>query len=160
MPRNPKLFLNDMPYFITCSTEEGLPFAANPLIELIIRGILAKAANMYDITICHIELMANHIHLVIVVRNPEHVARFMQYFKRESSHSINRLLGRKKRTIWCDRYDSPVVLDAERLANVITYLYTNPVKDNLVEKVEDYPCLLYTSPSPRDATLSRMPSSA
>ena len=26
--------------------------------------------------------------------------------------------------------------------------------------VGDYPCLLYTSPSPRDATLSRMPSSA
>ena len=26
--------------------------------------------------------------------------------------------------------------------------------------VEQYPCLLYTSPSPRDATLSRMPSSA
>ena len=25
---------------------------------------------------------------------------------------------------------------------------------------KDYPCLLYTSPSPRDATLSRMPSSA
>ena len=25
---------------------------------------------------------------------------------------------------------------------------------------EAYPCLLYTSPSPRDATLSRMPSSA
>ena len=27
-------------------------------------------------------------------------------------------------------------------------------------KVEPYDCLLYTSPSPRDATLSRMPSSA
>ena len=26
--------------------------------------------------------------------------------------------------------------------------------------VQPYPCLLYTSPSPRDATLSRMPSSA
>ena len=25
---------------------------------------------------------------------------------------------------------------------------------------QDIPCLLYTSPSPRDATLSRMPSSA
>ena len=25
---------------------------------------------------------------------------------------------------------------------------------------QNYPCLLYTSPSPRDATLSRMPSSA
>ena len=30
--------------------------------------------------------------------------------------------------------------------------------DEVVGKV--YPCLLYTSPSPRDATLSRMPSSA
>ena len=28
------------------------------------------------------------------------------------------------------------------------------------EKVHNYTCLLYTSPSPRDATLSRMPSSA
>ena len=26
--------------------------------------------------------------------------------------------------------------------------------------INDYACLLYTSPSPRDATLSRMPSSA
>ena len=30
----------------------------------------------------------------------------------------------------------------------------------LVNDVQSYPCLLYTSPSPRDATLSRMPSSA
>ena len=29
-----------------------------------------------------------------------------------------------------------------------------------VEKIQDFICLLYTSPSPRDATLSRMPSSA
>ena len=28
------------------------------------------------------------------------------------------------------------------------------------QSVESYACLLYTSPSPRDATLSRMPSSA
>ena len=36
--------------------------------------------------------------------------------------------------------------------------------DDLVQKLnlldQDYYCLLYTSPSPRDATLSRMPSSA
>ena len=30
----------------------------------------------------------------------------------------------------------------------------------LVTTLQDYACLLYTSPSPRDATLSRMPSSA
>ena len=29
-----------------------------------------------------------------------------------------------------------------------------------LKEPDDYTCLLYTSPSPRDATLSRMPSSA
>ena len=32
--------------------------------------------------------------------------------------------------------------------------------DKNVSRTKDRPCLLYTSPSPRDATLSRMPSSA
>ena len=34
------------------------------------------------------------------------------------------------------------------------------IKEEDLEKVKYMPCLLYTSPSPRDATLSRMPSSA
>ena len=33
-------------------------------------------------------------------------------------------------------------------------------KSIALNKANDLPCLLYTSPSPRDATLSRMPSSA
>ena len=37
-------------------------------------------------------------------------------------------------------------------------LQSNPIFGNLT--ANDYTCLLYTSPSPRDATLSRMPSSA
>ena len=32
--------------------------------------------------------------------------------------------------------------------------------DDVVSYVKKYPCLLYTSPSPRDRTRSRMPSSA
>ena len=35
-----------------------------------------------------------------------------------------------------------------------------PGKDLSMEGYQKYICLLYTSPSPRDATLSRMPSSA
>ena len=36
----------------------------------------------------------------------------------------------------------------------------NPIKENNTLIGHDASCLLYTSPSPRDATLSRMPSSA
>ena len=41
------------------------------------------------------------------------------------------------------------------------YLVTFPQGENVQALIDDYKgCLLYTSPSPRDATLSRMPSSA
>ena len=43
----------------------------------------------------------------------------------------------------------------EKLIENKTYMQAVPYFDRL-----DYVCLLYTSPSPRDATLSRMPSSA
>ena len=35
-----------------------------------------------------------------------------------------------------------------------------PERKHLIARKQSYHCLLYTSPSPRDATLSRMPSSA
>ena len=38
--------------------------------------------------------------------------------------------------------------------------YFNPSKENMGLEQYGMACLLYTSPSPRDATLSRMPSSA
>ena len=44
-----------------------------------------------------------------------------------------------------------------------TYTDTDASAENLVQQgiaAKDIVCLLYTSPSPRDATLSRMPSSA
>ena len=41
------------------------------------------------------------------------------------------------------------------IANLPHVLYAKAIEETLV-----YACLLYTSPSPRDATLSRMPSSA
>ena len=39
-------------------------------------------------------------------------------------------------------------------------LFIHPYQDNLKDYIRLCSCLLYTSPSPRDATLSRMPSSA
>ena len=39
-------------------------------------------------------------------------------------------------------------------------MYPVPARGETSGRTEQYICLLYTSPSPRDATLSRMPSSA
>jgi hypothetical protein len=42
------------------------------------------------------------VHLLLVVKNPDDVGGFIRYFKTESAHMIKRVLGRAKRTIWCE----------------------------------------------------------
>jgi len=125
--------------FCTFSLEEGLLLLANPLCHAIIKSCLARARELYPVRICHMLVEATHIHLVLVVINPDHVDAFFRHFKTESAHMINRLLGRKKRTLWCEGYDSPVVLTPVRALIAIAYLYSNPAKDNLETSIDRYP---------------------
>lgn len=112
---------------------------ANPLCKAIVKSCLAAACALYPVKICHIIVEATHIHLVLVVINPDHVEAFFRHFKTESAHMINGLLGRNKRTLWCEGYDSPIVLTPTRALIAIAYLYANPAKDNLEISIDRYP---------------------
>ena len=139
MPRLRKVFVRHESYFITFRTEQGLPFPATPLMNRILEGILCKAKSMYDIEVVAFTFMKNHFHLIITVTCPESVDDFIQYLKRESAHAVNRLLGRRKRTIWCAGYDSPIVLDQDKLLDRIAYIYTNPQESGQVDTAEEFP---------------------
>jgi len=76
--------------------------------------------------------------MLLKVINPEDFCGFVGYVKQETAHGINRLLGRRKKTIWEEGYDSPVVLDSEEIFNRIAYILTNPVKDKLSSSIESY----------------------
>ena len=125
--------------FCTFSIEEGLLLLSNPLCLTIIKSCLAAAQALYPVTICHLVTEATHVHLILVVDNPDHVASFIRHFKTESAHMLNRILGRRKRTIWCDGYDSPIVLTPLRALVAIAYMYSNPAKDNLESSIDSYP---------------------
>lgn len=141
MARNRKLFIRDKTYFITYRTEAGLPFPATNLMKRILEGILCKAKSMYPIDVVCFDYMANHVHLIITVICPEAVDNFIQYLKRESAHAVNRLLGRRKRTIWCEGYDSPVILDQDKVLDKIAYVYANSAEANTSDTIEQYPGL-------------------
>ena len=138
---NRKLFIHKTVIAVSFRTEEGLPLPATPYIKVIIESILARAQTLYHVTLCHYLVMANHLHLLLVVEDPGCVPLFIGYLKGETAHAVNHLLGRNKHTIWADGYDSPTVLDAAKAADFIEYLYRNPQKANLVERIEDYPHL-------------------
>ncbi len=55
------------------------------------------------------------------------------------THAINRLLGRRQKTIWQDGYDSPILLTADKAKKYIKHIYQNPSKANLVHSIDEYP---------------------
>ena len=139
MPKNRKIFVNNSVLFLTSRMEEGLPMVSTHVFNFILWGILSRAKEQYQIKVCHFVFMFNHFHMLVVVENPEHVSDFTGYVKGEISHAINKLLGRHKKTIWCEGYDSPVVLTSEDVEKYIGYIYSNPSKANLVDSIEEYP---------------------
>ena len=139
MPRNRKYLPHNTVVLLSARIEEGLPLPPNYLINHIVWGVLAEARSRYRIRICHFVFMANHFHMLVVVDDPEAVPAFMRYVKAELAHAINRLLGRFKRTIWAEGYDSPIILTLDKVIHYIKYIYLNPVKANLVAEARDYP---------------------
>ena len=77
--------------------------------------------------------------MILVVKDPAAVKDFVGTIKKESAHAVNRLLGRQKRTVWCDGYDSVPILDPDKVVERIVYIYTNPQKANLEDRIERYP---------------------
>ena len=141
MPSPPKVFIHNMPYEICTSVRSGLPLVATDYMKFLIEGILASAQTLFPVTICHYVVMANHIHLIIVVENPEHVHQFMRHFKTELSHAINRLLGKTGESFWVDGYDSVIILSPEKLLERMEYIYLNPQRAGLVRTIQEYPGL-------------------
>lgn len=139
MPRLAKIALNNTVVFVSTSIEEGIMLPPNALVNLIIEKSLAQAQAHHPITVCDYIVEGTHVHLFLVVTNPDDLKGFMERFKSESAHAINRVMGRKKRTIWCEGYDSPILLDLEAAINKKIYLYENPAKDGLVDSINGYP---------------------
>lgn len=141
MGLDPKVIISGCVYEACFRAEEGLPLPPNRLIRRIVRSIMARGQHFYPITICHFVVMSNHIHFLYVVQDPESVPRFFLYVKRELAHSINRLLGRRRRTVWTEDYGPTIILDAAAVMNRIAYFLTNPQKAHLVERIEEFPGL-------------------
>jgi len=77
--------------------------------------------------------------MLVVVDNPEHVSKFVGYVKCEISHAVNLLLGRSRKTVWAEGYDSPPILTPDDVQRYIQYIYLNPAKANLVNSIDEYP---------------------
>lgn len=139
MPSNPRLFLNNSIVMVSFRTEEGLPFVPLEFMNEIIWAALAAAQARYSQEVCGLCVEANQMHMLLRVEDPENVPRFVGYLKQETAHAINRLLGRRRKSVWVSDYDAPTILDLDKFLEMYAYCLLNPVKDKLVNSMDHYP---------------------
>lgn len=138
MPKARRRFIANSNILITSRIKTGLPLACNPLIELIIKSVLARALAQYPVKISHFVFMANHFHIILYVQDAFDVVNFIAFVKKRLSDFINKLSG-KIGSRWQVGFDAPIILDSQKALNKILYIYNNPVKARLVARIEDYP---------------------
>ena len=91
--------------------------------------------------------------------NPNTIKQIVQLYQKLGGN-LSEVLGTKTNINFLGKGKSPeLMLDMDINTDVLGVLPRSKAVDELKNSV-GYACLLYTSPSPRDATLSRMPSSA
>ena len=139
MARPPRIAIPGTVVFISTRVQTGLPFTPDKLTELIVESAMARALFLHPLKIIGYVMMSNHPHLMALVQCPDTLKGFMKCFKTETSHAINRLLGRRCITNWAARFDCQAILTPENVKNKAAYLYTNPQAADLEDTIEAYP---------------------
>ena len=98
---------------------------------------LAEAASRFDITVILSQMEPNHHHTTVWDPHGNQVA-FREHFHKLLAKSQNALRGRWE-NLWAAVEPSVVVIPLEDLLEKLVYVATNPVKDNLVEEVCQWP---------------------
>ena len=99
---------------------------------------------------------------------PLHIGHLLEHIQTDIWVRYQRLAGNQCTWVWADdAHGTPIMLKAqaegttpEALIERMKASHEADIEDFLLSPNVFHTCLLYTSPSPRDGLLSRMPSSA
>ena len=84
----------------------------------------------------------------------------MQRWEADATYRFDRTASREQ--VFAIDTPPPTVSGSLHIGHVFSYTHTDTIAryQRMPGKAVFYPCLLYTSPSPRDRTRTRIPSSA
>ncbi len=140
MPRPLRFIPEQALVEVTCRTVQGR-FLLRPSRELneIIVGILARAARRYEVEVVAFVFLSNHAHLLLVPRDAEQLASFMNYLNGNLAREAGRLHGWRER-FWGRRYAALIVSDEpEAQVERLRYLLAQGCKEGLVRSPKEWP---------------------
>ena len=128
-------------FFITGRVRKGLPFVARESVKRVLLGILSRAQGFYPVQICAFVFMGNHYHIIITGQSV-HISPFMNYVQGEIAKAMQKLIpGVYKGWFWEGRFKEQILVTAEDVIEKMGYIYLNPVRARLVNRVQEYPVL-------------------
>jgi len=103
-------------------------------------GVLGRAQKKYDMPICAVVVLSNHVHYLLRPRDGAHLATFMCFLKTNLAKEIGGRLRGWKRHFFDHRYHSTTVSEeqAAQIA-VLRYVLSNGPKEFLVDTVIQWP---------------------
>ncbi len=139
MGRRRRYFESGRMYEITLRARTGLPFPHWCLMQLLLASALARTQRIGYVILCHFLWMANHAHILVVVRDAESCKRFYMELQKKITDYMKRLLGKHYLDLWEGEPAVIAILDLDEAINRVRYLYCNPARANLVDKIQDFP---------------------
>jgi len=126
-------------YFLTiCTYDRTRLFIDDQSVHLM-QLQLSRTADDQRFAVIAYCFMPDHVHLWVEGIHPAADFReFVRIFKQRSSFAWKQRNGT---ALWQRRYFEHVLRDDEDTIGVAKYILENPVRGNLVERLEDYPFL-------------------
>ncbi len=138
MPRRRRLIRSKRTFELELRVKEGIAFPTLLTMNLIIESAMARAQRDDKIEICDYVWMGNHVHMLFVSRDAQACVNFYQEVQKKICESMKRLLGLPRLNIWEGDPVLMEILDVEAVIERKAYLYANPARADLVDKISDY----------------------
>ena len=95
------------------------------LAHTAIRLATIVAAKREDFRIVHISIQDNHVHLIVEAEDRGALSRGMQGFQISAAKQLNRVLGRRKGSVFGDRFHSTILATPRQVRNTLAYVLNN-----------------------------------
>jgi len=137
MGRSRLIRSNQFPYHVTARTNNRVRFPVElKFVWEIATEELYLLNILYGIEIHAFVLMPNHFHLLITIPN-EDLGIIMMNFLSMFTKKINRLSGQTGH-LFGSSYYRTLITSTRYFGHAFKYVYRNPVKGGLVDKIEEY----------------------
>ncbi len=138
MPHTIRHIESLMPYEVVFRAKNALTFPCAEYMNAIIKSILSRVQRDNKVILHHYIFEVNHVHILCTVRDIEAFKKFYCELEKQLTEAIKRLTGLSHLNLWMKRPNVCLLPTLEDVINKISYIYSNPSNDGLVDTISEY----------------------